>query len=67
LLAEGPAADFPNNGKRKIFEEAISALVNLGYTRSLAERTLSQVSLKEEEPLESVIRQALKILSEVRQ
>ena len=71
LLAEGPAADFPDNGpdngKRKTFEEALSALMNLGYTRSLAERTLSQVSLREEEPLESVIRRALKILSEVRQ
>lgn len=56
----------PAAGKRKIFEEAVSALVNLGYTRPRAERTLSDVPIPEGVPLESVIRQALRILSEAR-
>ncbi len=52
------------NGKRKIFDEAVSALVNLGYTRIIAERTLLKVSSWEKMPLEGIIRQALKSLSE---
>jgi Holliday junction DNA helicase RuvA len=66
FLAEGAAPIPAADGRRKTFDEAVSALVNLGYTRSVAERTLSQVPLQEESSLESVLRQALKILSEVR-
>lgn len=50
-------------GKIQIFEEATSALVNLGYNRSTAERTLAGVPITEGLALESVIRQALRILS----
>ena len=64
FLTEGQSKSAPVDGKRRLFEEAISALVNLGYNRTLAERTVSQVSLKEGAPLETTIRQALKILSE---
>lgn len=66
FLAEGPGGTAVPAGKRRVLDEAVSALMNLGYPRSLAERTLSRVSMPEGEPLESVIRQALKILSEVR-
>ena len=60
------AAGSVGSGKRKIFEEAVSALINLGYTRGIAERTISQVSPQEGQPLESAIRHALKLLSEAR-
>lgn len=64
FLTEGQAKAVPIDGKRRLFEEAISALVNLGYNRSLAERTLSQIPLTDGVLLETAIRQALRILSE---
>ncbi len=48
--------------KRTLLEEATSVLVNLGYNRSTAEQTLSQVSLEDGIPLEVVIRKALRSL-----
>jgi len=51
---------------RQILQEALSALTNLGYSRPVAERTLSQVPLKEGVRLETVLREALKSLSETR-
>lgn len=56
--------NLPDNGKRKLFDEALSALLNLGYTRSTAERTLTQVRIPEGSKLENVIRDALRSLSE---
>lgn len=52
--------------KMKMVDEAISALVNLGYTRNVAERALSQLTIKEGVALETVIRQALRLLSEAK-
>lgn len=54
----------PTPGKQRLFEETVSALVNLGYTRSTAERTLFQVPLLEGGKVETAIRDALRILSE---
>jgi holliday junction DNA helicase RuvA len=51
-------------GPRGLLEEATSALVNLGYNRTVAERTLAHVPMKEGAPLEQILRKALKILSE---
>ncbi len=51
-------------GPRGLIEEATSALVNLGYNRAVAERTLLHVPLTEGAPLEQVLRKALKILSD---
>jgi Holliday junction DNA helicase RuvA len=51
-------------GPRGLMEEAASALVNLGYNRAMAERTLAHVPLTEGLPLEQILRKALKILSD---
>lgn len=51
-------------GPRGLMEEAASALVNLGYNRATAEKTLAHVPLTEGIPLEQILRKALKILSE---
>ncbi|HSA58696.1 MAG TPA: Holliday junction branch migration protein RuvA [bacterium] len=51
-------------GPRGLIEEATSALVNLGYNRAVAEKTLSHVPLTEGAPLEQILRKALKILSD---
>ena len=66
LLSQEKQTKEPSHGRRKLWEEAVSALINLGYNRSLAEKTLTQVSPSEAVPLEVIIRQALKLLSEAR-
>jgi holliday junction DNA helicase RuvA len=50
---------------RARLEDALSALVNLGYVRALAERTLEQIKKETEGPisLEDLLRKALKSLS----
>lgn len=50
----------------RVFEDAISALVNLGYPRSSAERTLTKISIKTGSSVEGVLRDALKILADAR-
>lgn len=47
-------------------EEVLSALVNLGYSRPTAERTLAQMPREEGVPLERLVREALRILRETR-
>lgn len=63
----GPAAagNFPQMppGKGNIFEEALSALTHLGYTRPQAELALSRVEKREALVLKEVIRQGLKNLA----
>lgn len=49
--------------KGTLYDEALSALVNLGYQRGLAERTLSRLTLQDGIPIETVVRQALKSMS----
>lgn len=49
--------------KNQVFEEAASALANLGYNRATVEKTLVKVPIGENAPVEGVIRQALKLLS----
>ncbi len=50
---------------RTPFEDAVSALVNLGYPRAMAEKVLGQIKIETEEPisLEELLRKALKSLS----
>lgn len=59
VLAAAPAA---SDGQRQAIEDAMSALVNLGYQRSQASRALAAASktLGEQAATEQLIRQALK-------
>ena len=66
LLSEEQKLSTPEFANKKISEDAVSALINLGYTRSTAETTLTRISVEEGAPIEIVIRQALKMLSEAR-
>jgi Holliday junction DNA helicase RuvA len=43
-------------------QDALSALVNLGYKESLARRALTQLSLPPDAPLEQILKAALQIL-----
>ena len=62
LLATN-ASTTPKDGPMGLFEEALSALLNLGYQRNLAERTLSRIPLEEGIALESLVRQALRSMT----
>lgn len=69
-LAAWATQQSPTGGKpteaserEKIFEEAVSALVNLGYSQIKAEMILANIPL-EGATVEAVIRQALRTLSE---
>lgn len=53
----------PKEGPTGLFEEALSALMNLGYQRNLAEKTLSRIPLEEGIALESLVRQALRSMT----
>jgi Holliday junction DNA helicase RuvA len=63
LLSDDRARPMPM-GPRGLLEEAASALVNLGYNRNLAEKTLAHVPVTEGAALEQVLRKALRILSD---
>jgi Holliday junction DNA helicase RuvA len=65
-LKELLAEDRPRSpsGPRGLAEEAASALMNLGYNKTVAEQTLAHIPLTEGAPLEQILRKALKILSE---
>lgn len=49
--------------KNKVFDEALSVLINLGYQRLQAERVLSTLTFDTNSPLEAVIKMALTSLS----
>ncbi|MDO8461742.1 MAG: Holliday junction branch migration protein RuvA [Deltaproteobacteria bacterium] len=53
----------PDGSKRRIYDDLLSALTNLGYTRQIAERTISQLTLKEGLPIETALKEALKLLA----
>lgn len=60
----GPVGRDPmGRGPMGLFEEALSALMNLGYQRNLAEKTLSRIPLEEGIALESLVRQALRSMT----
>lgn len=56
----------PSDGRKKIYEETLSALMNLGYHRPVAERTLSKLTIQEDTSLQLLVKEALRILSEKR-
>ena len=56
--AKGAAPDIGSNSH----QDAVSALVNLGYKESLAKKALLGVEIKPDTPLEEILKGALKIL-----
>lgn len=45
------------------YTEALSALINLGYQKNLAERALSQISIQSDSNLEKVLKDSLGVLA----
>jgi len=52
----------PAAAKQGIREDVLSALINLGYKESVVEKALAQIRLSEDATVESILKQALKIL-----
>lgn len=65
LVAYQPGASATASAARKstVYDDALSALVNLGYNRVQAERTLGTIGVAKDADLSSVIKDALKELS----
>lgn len=69
LVEWGPEAETgqrPPDGKKRLYDDTLSALMNLGYNRPTAERTLSQMTFKEEASLEHLVKEALQRIVETR-
>ncbi|MBI2981425.1 MAG: Holliday junction branch migration protein RuvA [Deltaproteobacteria bacterium] len=54
------------DGRRQLYDDILSALVNLGYNRFHAEQTVSRMALADGVTLQQHVREALKLLSEKR-
>ena len=52
----------PTRGNNDIQQDALSALVNLGYKETLAKRALNNLSLPAGTPIEDILKAALQIL-----
>lgn len=52
----------PAAAKQEVREDVLSALINLGYKESVVEKALAQIRLNEDATVESILKQALKIL-----
>ncbi len=53
----------PFASKNRAYDEALSALINLGYNRQIAERALTNIAIGHDSTVEYVIRESLNVLS----
>ena len=53
----------PAAAKQEIREDVLSALINLGYKESVVQKALGDVRITEDATVESILKQALKVLS----
>lgn len=51
------------SSREKTYAEALSALMNLGYQRTLAEKALSQISIQTDSNIEKVLKDSLGVLA----
>lgn len=58
----GRAATVPVHANEKTATEVVSALMNLGYNRSYAERAIAHVAIRPQSTVEEVLRESLTIL-----
>ncbi|NJD55661.1 MAG: Holliday junction branch migration protein RuvA [Nitrospirae bacterium] len=53
-----------SGSKDRVFDDALSALINLGYKKSVAQGFLEEAYRQEQTDIETLIRDALKLMSE---
>lgn len=63
LLGMTQATCIPSGMPGNLYDDAISALTNLGYSRLQAERALGKIAMDKKEPLQTIIKNALKELA----
>lgn len=61
LSANGGTPPIAPDGHRRLYDDAVSALLNLGYARPAAERMLIDVNMSAHASLATIIREALKM------
>lgn len=66
IMTEDPSKASPTEETRNIYDDALSALTNLGYSRPQAERTLAKLPSTVKTSIETTVKEALKSLSESR-
>ena len=57
-----PTTNKPASGGQDIHQDALSALVNLGYKESLAKRALNNLNVSAGTPIEEILKAALQVL-----
>ncbi len=62
-VLEGGSVPIFSSGKGRSFDDALSALLNLGYNRSTAEQALTRVAIRPEMSLEHIIKESLSVLA----
>lgn len=62
LIADTPHESIAAAAAPQLFEEALSALQNLGYYRAQAEKILGQINITDDMTIETIIRLALRSL-----
>lgn len=63
LSQQKPSSDSELNHQEQNYQEALSALINLGYQKSLAEQTLAKISFDKSDKVEEIIKKSLFRLS----
>lgn len=61
--AEGATIFARSSGRGASYDDALSALLNLGYNRSTAEQALTRIAIRPEMPLEHIIKESLGVLA----
>ena len=61
-MAQPQQSAAPTAAKKEIREDVLSALINLGYKEAVVQKALSDVKIAEDATVESILKQALKIL-----
>jgi holliday junction DNA helicase RuvA len=61
-MAQPQPASAPVAAKKEIREDVLSALINLGYKEAVVQKALGEIKIAEEATVESILKQALKIL-----
>lgn len=60
---EGGTMFARSSGRGATYDDALSALLNLGYNRSTAEQALTRIVIRPEIPLEHIIKESLSVLA----
>lgn len=61
-IVAAPAGVAPASAKKEIRDDVLSALINLGYKESVVQKALAELKVTGDDTVESLLKQALKVL-----